>query len=154
MALTYEEAIEFIDVNKVWEPEAIRWIEVDRGGWPVTFEFRATLLRHRISIEGAWVVLRYKRNVNDSLPDLINFVLLYQNERILALDEDGERTHNNKVGQGMPYYGKRIEHPHIHIPVQDSMGGYAEPLERKPINDLWRDFLDHANILVLVQTVT
>lgn len=148
MGLSYSEASEFLGLQKSWNANSFPWTLKDRNGIPPTLECHVTLKdEHGVVIEDALVVLRHKSSAIPGVPDCLNAILLYQKQRIISLDENGPRSHTNRVGVGMPYFGQTLEHPHIHIPVAESMDGYAEPIDNRDIQNMWHIFLEAAGII-------
>lgn len=86
------------------------------------------------------------------LPDCYSFSLLYNNQRIYAIDKELYfKTHHNKkdVGHGRLYYNQTIRGTHEHHWTTGGYG-YAEPLclgtsaEHK---DYWHHAINMANIM-------
>lgn len=81
------------------------------------------------------------------MPNTFNATLLFRLQRIVALDENGARSHTNRVCIGMSYFGQRLRHSHLHEPVPDSVsGGYAEPIDTRNTQEQWEICLKKARI--------
>jgi hypothetical protein len=78
--------------------------------------------------EGARVILQWRPDVG-AASEKYSCGLLYQNQRVFAVDFDPDTQHSNKVGAGRPYFGKRFG-PGTHVHTWSSDGqGYAEPIQ-------------------------
>lgn len=97
--------------------------------------------------EGLRLELYFKKSTLFGVPDKLYMNLFVDGALCFCLHENGPAEHLNKIGIGMPHYQKQIGHPHMHTPVGDGTYGYAEPVERTPIGNLWCLFLERANIL-------
>lgn len=147
MSLTYNEAVEFLTLKKIWNSTTFPWKSKDKHRTPPTLECRVTLRDKHGIMEDVFVVLRHKSSPLPGIPDCFNATLIFRQQRLIALDENGPRTHTNRVGFGMPFFGKKLSHPHIHIPVSDSMDGYAEPIDTRDVQIQWQIFLDKSGIV-------
>lgn len=68
--------------------------------------------------------------------------------RVSAMDTHIGQKHTNKVGKGLPYFGKTIDSPtHIHIWTEQG-DGYVEPVEPPllEIKELFFNFFDRVNL--------
>lgn len=149
--VTIDEALATIALPKACPaPARIDWREHHASGWPRGFKFRATLeaiSEPGVTLESTFVDVFYKQSLFPGVADNFSAALVYHGYRILAIDENGpSKTHINKVGRGLPAYQQRIGLPHLHRPVAGSMDGYAEPLSRTSLSELWRIFMERANI--------
>src|SRR5690606_32705459 len=132
---------------KVWEGgKAIPWKPRGGNGFPATHNARVTLSIKGVIQEGYFVDIFHKTSTLDGVPDKVSFALIAGGARVLALDENGPSDHMNVVGRGRLFFGIRPDHPHVHVPVEEDSSRYAEPLDRQPIDILWRTFLERANI--------
>lgn len=145
--IDFETAKEGIALPKAWAgPSRIEWITNApksslpgyscRVGLEISGEFR----------EGCFVNITFKSSSIPGVPDSVSFTLLFDNARVIGVDDNGPSRHLNSVGKGMPYYMQTVSHPHIHFPVPESSAKYAEPLAPQDISALWKLFLERANI--------
>jgi len=147
MGLTYTEAAEFLALKKTWNSTSFPWKPKNRTGIPPTLECLFTLKGDYGVMEDVLVVLRHKSSSIPGVPNSFNAVLLFHQQRLVSLDENGLRKHTNRVGIGMPFFGQTLTHPHLHIPVPDSMDGYAEPIDTRDIQEMWQVFLTTSGII-------
>lgn len=81
-----------------------------------------------------------------NLPAKFNAALFVGPHRVSALDVD-ETPHTNKIGEGLPHFGRRFSAPHLHI-WTDRGYGYAEPfpLNRLELQEVFDQFCPLASI--------
>ncbi|NBA95533.1 hypothetical protein [Pseudomonas sp. R5(2019)] len=145
--MPYADALAAIAVEKRWSGgRKIKWRPQGKNGFPDSHKARVNLSINGVIQEGYFLDLFHKESTLDGVPDKISFVFVVSGARIVALDENGPSVHLNVAGKGMEHYQKRVDHPHIHVPVEESSSGYAEPIRRVEIERLWRVFLERANI--------
>ena len=145
--ISYEEAITGVQWEKQWEAgESIEWVMTSVKQWPSAYKFKTALRVGSIRPEGLFLQIDFKASLLEGVPDKIYMTLLVNNARVFGVDENGASNHVNKVGRDRPYFMQKISHPHIHLPTPDSSYGYSEPLDRLPVAELWRVFLERANI--------
>ncbi len=148
LKIPFDTAIRGIELEKHWTAgPVIEWVQSSLHHWPHTYKHRSILQVGDRMEEGLFVQLEYKGGTVGDIPERLYFGLHVGGARTLAIDEDGVTGHTNTVGLGRPFYKQRIGHPHIHLPVQEASYGYAEPLERQPVDVLWNQFLQRANIV-------
>lgn len=99
--------------------------------------------------EGFFVMCQWKKR-GRSVPEQWKFAVMFNNERIYAIDVQPASGHtNNKAGKGRPLYMQEISGIHEHTWSGDGPGyGYAEPIE-VPLDHpevIWRVFLKRAGI--------
>ena len=144
----YAAALEAIRAPKLWvSSRAMSW--VSNGSRLPGYKLRAPLAfssAPRLQLEGLFLDAYYKDSTIPGVPAKLSVVLAHRNSRILALDTNGPSNHYNKVGIGLPFYHQRVDHPHLHLVVQDAFEGYAEPLVALSNEDHWNDFMQRANI--------
>ena len=150
MAITYEQALQIIAKDKTWGgTRPMAWPATQsraKNNWPKPHQMRNSLLSDEASIEGCFVDCYYKRSPNAGIPDKVSFSLVSHDQRILGIDDGPPSIHRNKVGVGLPFYGKAVGHPHLHAPTHDAVNGYATPIDRATIAELWTRFLAESNI--------
>ncbi|NBB11792.1 hypothetical protein [Pseudomonas sp. SLFW] len=145
--IPYVDAISSIALPKTWAGASlIRWKSTGGKGSPAAHKCRIPLSVNNVVQEGLFVDLFYKYSGIAGLPDKVCMAFVAHNARLMALDENGPSQHVNVVGKQMPFYGKVADHPHLHFPVEEASSGYAEPIDRQAIGQLWRLFLERANI--------
>lgn len=145
--MPYADALNAISVKKSWEGGAgIIWRPQGGKGFPHSHKSLINLSVNGVIQEGYFLDLYHKKSALDGVPDKVSMTLAVSGARILALDENGPSVHVNAVGKNFPFFMKRADHPHIHIPVPEHTSGYAEPIERMDIGELWIEFLQRANI--------
>ena len=148
LKIPYEEALAGIQKEKHWTAGGeIEWVQTSVNHWPFAYKHRSVLRVGNVLAEGLMVQLEYKGGVIEDLPERLCFTLLVGGARVFGIDEDGVTRHVNRVGIGQPFYQQTIGHPHIHLPVPEASYGYAEPIDRVPVEMLWQSFLERANIL-------
>ncbi|HEJ5564190.1 hypothetical protein ACSET8_02615 [Pseudomonas aeruginosa] len=148
LKIPYETAIQGIALEKHWTAGPfIEWVQSSLHNWPNTYKHRSILRVGDRLEEGLFVQLEYKEGTLGDVPERLYFGLHVGGARSLAIDEDGVTGHTNSVGLGRPFYKQRVGHPHVHLPVQEASYGYAEPITRAPVEELWQQFLQRANIL-------
>ena len=121
----------------------------DAGGSPRGFKCRLPLVfaGEELQPEGLYVDIYWKPTSVPGGADKLSMGLFYRGRRIVAIDENGISDHRNDVGVGRPFFGQVVPFPHLHMLCAESVDGYAEPLNRVPLADLWTLFLDKANIV-------
>jgi len=145
--IPYADAIHAIALGKEWSGGgSLKWIVKGPEGFPDHHKCRANISINGVIQEGYFVDIFHKKSTIDGIPDKVSIALIVNSARILALDENGPSQHANTVGKGHPFYQQIADHPHLHVPTAESSAGYAEPLKRTSIEDLWQVFLDRANI--------
>lgn len=146
--IPYSDAISAIALPKVWQGSlGIRWhFRAGGSGSPESHNARHTLSINGVTQQGFFVDVFHKESFLPHVPDKVAFSLVAFGARVLCLDENGVSNHVNMVGKGLPHYGLRPHHPHLHVPVPESCSGYAEPVDRSDLATLWRYFLERANI--------
>lgn len=148
LKIPYETAIQGIALEKHWTAGPfIEWVQSSLHNWPNTYKHRSILRVGDRLEEGLFVQLEYKEGTIGEVPERLYFGLHVGGARSLAIDEDGVTGHTNTVGLGRPFYKQRVGHPHVHLPVQEASYGYAEPIMRAPVEELWQQFLQRANIM-------
>lgn len=147
MSLTYAEAAEFLALKKTWNGSSFPWKPKNREGLPPTLECVFTLKDNHGVMEDVLVILRHKSSSIPGVPDSFNAVLLVNKQRLVSLDENGPRKHTNRVGAGMPFFGHTLTHPHLHVPVPDSLDGYAEPIDTRDLQEMWQVFIARSGII-------
>lgn len=145
--VSYARAIEIIQKTKYWSgPESFA------KGWqgsksiPSTFKIRAPLQIEGIVMEGCFVEVIYKRSPSGLAKDTFSASFFIDNARTVAIDDGKPSNHTNRIGEGHEYFGKVINHPHLHVPVESGSNGYAIPLEEMSTSELWQRFLKEAGI--------
>lgn len=146
-----EVARKMIERPKFWLPNAkITWAKTTVKRFPCAYKFRVGLevdaAVGRVEPEGLFIECYFKKSLIHGVPDTLSITLLVQNSRAFGVDENGPSEHMNKVGLGQPYHRLTVAHPHIHLPVDESSYGYAEPLAPQSLENLWRLFREKANI--------
>ncbi len=143
----YSDAKAAIEVAKTWRGgRSIQWAEHGGKGMPDHYKCRSPLEVNGVIQEALFIDLYFKRSILTGVPDKLCFSLMFNHARVMGLDENGPTRHRNSVGTGLAHYMQIVDHPHWHIPVPDGTPGYAEPLSRQPIAELWRIFCLRANI--------
>ncbi|MBH1477353.1 MULTISPECIES: hypothetical protein [Bacillati] len=138
-------AREIVAQPKAWAgPAATPWREA--LGKPKGHEFRAALTIDGVQLEGLFVKGYFKADGIGRVRDKLSLSLIH-GARLVGLDEGGMGGHRCYTGAGRPYYGAKVGVPHLHTISDDAIEGYAEPLEVAPLEDLWKLFLSHANII-------
>lgn len=146
-----DDAKKTIDRPKFWLSNAkISWAKTTVKRFPSAYKFRVGLeiaaTTGRVEPEGLFIECYFKKSLIHGVPDTLSMTLLVQNSRAFGVDENGPSEHLNKVGLGQRYYQQTVGHPHIHLPVNESSYGYAEPLAPQSLENLWSLFLEKANI--------
>lgn len=128
MALTYQQAVQFNAESKrsirrlEWQPRPLK----RSGQW---YEAVSPLEVDGVIHQETRLVLAWRGAVGARLQKY-SFTVLYLAERVYGLDFDPDGQHTNKVGIGRPYFMKRIgPGTHMHTPSQDSVSGYADPMQ-------------------------
>ena len=141
------EARDLLSKPKYWlGGRALSWKATE--GRQAGFELRraALGLTPTVSHASLFVDAYYKPTTVEGSSDKCYFNLIIRGCRAIAVHENGVRNHKNLVGQGRPLFRQRVPHPHLHTPSDDGFG-YAEPIDRKPLSDLWQFFLRESNIV-------
>lgn len=148
--IPYDDALRAIQTLKIWPTSArFEWKTQSSRKFPAPYSFRTSLALNQEQTKFAedWFVeLYFKQSLFSSVRDTLSITLVVNKARVVAIDDNGPSAHMNKVGAGMPYYQKRVEHPHLHFPVPESSYGYAEPIITATVQSLWELFLTKANI--------
>lgn len=145
--IPYVDALSAINQPKYWGGgKRISWIEQGQQGYPHCHKARVTLMINGLIQEGYFVDLMHKASLLEGVPDKVSFSLIVNGARVLGLDENGPTQHLNTAGQGLPFFRQIVDHPHMHVPAEDQTPGYAEPLDRVSIEELWHLFCARANI--------
>lgn len=99
--------------------------------------------------EGTRIILQWRPAAGAAL-EKYSCGLLYQTERVYALDFEPDGQHTNKAGKGRPYFGQRIgpgTHEHT---WSDDGDGYAEPISYfKDFEALFTHFCAKTNLEVV-----
>lgn len=144
---SYSDAVGAIEATKKWRGgKLMRWVEHGGKGTPDHYKCRSPLEINGVIQEGLFVDLYFKNSLLAGVPDKLYFSLMFNHARVMGLDENGPTRHLNKAGKGLAHHMQVIDHPHWHVPAPDSTPGYAEPIDRQPIDELWRMFCARANI--------
>lgn len=135
-----------VSLQKAWVASAeMTW--VDAGGRPRGFRSRDRLaLPDGSQPASLFVQCYFKPSGVQGCPDKLSISLFFKHHRVLAVDENGPSGHLNVVGQGRPYFGKRVGHPQLHTISDDAIDGYAEPLESMSLERYWDYFVSKAGI--------
>ena len=106
-------AVSVIDWRPGLSRKDVQWWSVD-----CAIEINGTIP------EGARLILQWRPDVG-SATEKYSCGLLYQNERVYAVDFSPDTQHTNKVGRGKPYFGSRFG-PGTHVHTWSGEGqGYA-----------------------------
>lgn len=144
---SYSDAQGAIAAIKKWRGgKSIHWAPHGGKGFPSHFKCRSPLEVNGLIQEGLFIDLYFKPGKGPGMPDKISFSLMFNQARVMGLDENGPTRHLNTVGKGLPHHMQVIDHPHWHLPAPECTPGYAEPVDRHPIAELWRMFCARANI--------
>lgn len=145
--VSFNDASAAIAMDKRWAGGGfLAWRPQGVPGFPNCHKCRATLSVNGVIQEGLFVDLFHKKSSLPHVPDKVSFSLVVMPARVFGLDENGISVHQNIAGRGMPFHMQTVDHPHLHFATPDSTDGYAEPVERQPIDKLWLLFLARANI--------
>lgn len=159
--LDYSAASVALNESKCWGGTAsVQWvINAKKNGFPDVFGARASVVVSRNGIElrpEGWLVdCYYKESPNAGIPAKLYYSFIVGDTRVYAHDDGGPSRHfNDRAGAGQPHYMQRVGHPHIHRPMPDGVGSYAEPTVSLSPADMWTAFLDgikmtHAPVMVL-----
>jgi len=82
--------------------------------------------------------------------EIIYVGLFIGEHRVSAMDTNVGQKHTNKIGEGLPYFGKTVESStHIHIWTEQG-DGYVEPVEPPlfDIKELFLNFFDRVNLVL------
>ena len=92
------------------------------------------------------VICKWKKRYGKR-SEIWTFSLLYQNERIYALDFQPDSSHKNNVGVGRKMYQSLFYGTHEHKYSEEGYG-YAEPISLDPNKPgaMWEIFLSRAGI--------
>lgn len=74
------------------------------------------------------------------------FTLVYDGAHRVVCVEGGANPHKNKVGRGLPWFGREVGSFHAHEVCQEAVDGYATKLEPLTGAELWTTFTDRATI--------
>lgn len=138
---------QMIAAPKTWVASGeMEW--VDAGGRPPGFAFRERLALADGSQPASLFVKSYfKPSTVPGCADKLSIGLFFIQCRVFAVDENGPGGHFNSVGIGRSHFGKRVGFPHVHMVTDDSIEGYAEPLEPTALELHWAYFLSEAGIV-------
>lgn len=111
------------------------WMIEASGHTPKSYVFESSVKAGNTVLEGVTVRARYrgvklitKGAASISVPESFSCALFVGDERVAALDTNPVQAHTNKVGDGLPHFGRTIRTPtHRHIWV--GCYGYVEPVE-------------------------
>jgi hypothetical protein len=134
---------------KVWVAGVeMGWV-LNGAGPPPGHKFRAPLAYAEdpeIQSADLFVGGYYKDSNVPGVPPKFSIGLFCSSKRVVGIDDGGPSCHYNEVGRGLPYYQARVGHPQLHLIADDSIYGYAEPLEPGTPILFWELFLELANI--------
>jgi len=119
---------------------------VDAGARPRGFKFRERLALADGSQPANLFVECYFKPSDFQGCDKLSLGLFFNHSRVFALDENGPGGHFNGVGVGRQHYKGRVGFPHLHTVSDDSIDGYAEPLESMSFENYWDYFVSGAGI--------
>lgn len=143
----YENALLCIHEFKEWGgADKIKWQLKAERHYPRHYHSRVPLLINGSFHEGLHLELHYKVSILSGVNPGFSASLMLRGARLLGLDAGRASSHLNCAGVGEEYYRQTINHPHLHRAVADSFNAYAEPLPNSDLEDLWEDFLLHANL--------
>lgn len=105
------------------------------GHTPKSYAFESSVQVGTTVLEGVTVRARYrgvkliaKGMASITVPESFSCALFIGDERVVALDTNPGQAHTNKVGDGLPHFGRTIRtDTHRHIWV--GRYGYVEPVE-------------------------
>lgn len=121
---------------------------VDAGGRPPGFNAREGLaLPDGSRPAGLFVACYFKLSNVPGCADKVSIGLHVNHRRVFAVDENGPGGHFNSVGAGRPYFAQRVGFPHVHTISDDSIEGYAGPLEPTSLERHWEYFISGAGIV-------
>ena len=121
---------------------------VDAGGRPPGVTFRERLaLPNGLQPQGLFVECYFKATGITGSADKVSLALCFNHRRVFAVDENGPGGHFNSAGLGRPYFERRVGFPHVHTVSDDSIEGYAEPLEPTSLEHHWAYFVSGAGIV-------
>lgn len=145
--INYADALAAVAMPKEWAGgRPIAWSRQSQVGFPLHSKARAPLKFNGVVQEGCFIDLYHKISIIPGVPDKVSFSLMVNGARVMGLDENGPTSHLNKVGKGLAHFMSTVDHPHLHVPASDGTPGYADPIDRQPIDQLWQLFCARANI--------
>lgn len=125
-----------------WAPRPGR----EESGWRL-FVSALEDINSGIVLPGALLRAQWRRGTLP-FPEKFNFALVLAEQRVYAWDVDRLERHNNEVGRGLPFFGKRIDGSQEHIWTEDGYG-YCEPLRLgdEEIEAVWPVFCKRVKIV-------
>lgn len=137
---------QMIALPKTWVASGeMTW--VDAGGRPRGYKFRDRLaLEDGSQPASLFVECYFKPSSMQGCPDKLSLSLFFNHHRVFGIDDNGPSGHVNHVGVGRSYFGQRVGHPHVHTVSDDSIYGYAEPLESMTFEGYWDYFVSTVGI--------
>ena len=75
------------------------------------------------------------------------FTLVYDGAHRVVCVEGGVRSHTNRVGRGLPWYGKTVGEFQAHSVCDEAVDGYADQLDPATGAELWDAFMSRAAIV-------
>jgi len=148
--IPYDDAMLAVNALKIW-PKGLTfdWKSSSTKRFPAPYSFRSPLALDDDQSKFAedWFVeLYFKKSLVPHVMDTLSITFVVNKARVVSVDDNGQGSHLNKVGAGLPFYQMAIDFPHLHIPIPESSYGYAEPLNSTTVQALWGLFLAKANI--------
>ena len=106
---------------------SMNWREKLTKSDPQWWEYVSAIEIDGVVVEDVRLIVQWRLGVG-AAADKYNCGLLYQRDRIYAVDFDPDGQHTNKVGKGRALYRKQIgSGTHEHTWSEDGCG-YAEPI--------------------------
>lgn len=117
---------------------------------PQWWEYVSAVEIDGVVVEDVQFIVQWRPSAGATSGDKYNCGLIYNGERIYAIDFDLDGQHTNKVGKGRALYRKRIgSGTHEHTWSEDGYG-YAEPIspDFTDLSTLFDYFCQKANLNV------
>lgn len=127
----------------------MNWREKPMKKDPQWWEYVSGVEIEGVVVEDVQFIVQWRLGVG-AAGDKYNCGLLYESERIYAVDFDPDGQHTNKVGKGRALYRQRIgPGTHEHTWSEDGYG-YAEPIapDFPDLSALFDYFCQRANLTV------
>ena len=152
MEISIAEADAVIKESKI-AVKPIEWVEKVGNANPRWVEYVSACqiqseIREDVMFRAQYRAEKFERKGSAliQMPETFNAAICIANFRVIAIDTTS-KYHRNKIGKGMPFYGKTLT-TRTHIHIWTGKYGYAEPYDKElnQLELLIEEFLKVSNL--------
>ena len=127
--VTLAESAEVLSRRKVLVSDMAWLSKRGKVDWQWIEARMALQFSDEVEVAEQLLVICQWRKKGRTIPEHWTFAVLYRDQRIYAIDVQPTSIHeNDKAGKGRPFYLKEIDGVHEHHWTEESVYGYAEPI--------------------------